>query len=113
MSEPIPTSQDLTENNDANFWGDLLDEQEFRITNLHKQLNWEKYMEWGLTALKAQKNDDSAKSLLPTILAADKEMKKIIDEIALIYLTQPVIRHFLFRATNKSKELNSMVTDKT
>jgi hypothetical protein len=76
MSEPIPTSQDLTENYDANFWGDLLDEQEFRITNLHKQLNWEKYMEWGLTALKAQKNDDSAKSLLPTILAADKEMKK-------------------------------------
>jgi len=104
MTDIANVIKDLRNNYDVNFWSDLLDKHEHRLTELHEKINPTKYTEWGLVALKAIQGDDSAKSIFPTILATNSDEKKIIDEMALIYLVQPLIRHFLFRASNRAQE---------
>jgi hypothetical protein len=37
--------------------------------------------------------------------APDSDNKKIIDEMALLYLVQPVLRHYMFRASNRAQEM--------
>ena len=96
--------QDLKDNYDVNYWGNLLDEYDQRLTKLHKNINASKYTEWGLVALKAIQGNKEAKGLIPNILELNSDDKKIIDEMALIYLVQPIIRHYLFRASNRNQE---------
>ncbi|MDP6925519.1 MAG: hypothetical protein QGG84_00330, partial [Rhodospirillales bacterium] len=91
---------DLKNNYDVEYWGALLDEFEHRVAGLHKSIDGAKYTEWGLLALRALQGDNQAQSLLNGMPPASSEEKKIMDEIALLYLVQPVLRHYLFRATN-------------
>ncbi len=104
MTDPADIIKDLRDNYDINFWGDLLEKYEHRLTELHQKIDSTKYTEWGLVALKAIQGDDRAKSVVSKILAANSDEKKIIDEMALIYLIQPLIRHFFFRASNHAQE---------
>ncbi len=96
---------DLKENYDVEYWGSLLDDYDQRLSELHKKIDGAKYTEWGLVALKAIQGDAEAKSLMAEILAPGSDDKKIVDEMALLYLVQPVLRHYLFRATNKAQEM--------
>jgi hypothetical protein len=96
--------QDLKDNYDVTYWGNLLDEYDQRLTELHKNINASKYTEWGLVAVKAIQGNKEAKTLIPNVLELNSSDKKIIDEMALIYLVQPIIRHYLFRASNKTQE---------
>jgi len=96
--------QDLKNNRDVNFWAQLLDEYDQRLTELHKNIDSSKYTEWGLVALKAIQGNNRAKSLISNGLELNNIDKKILDEMALIYLVQPIIRHYLFRATNDAQE---------
>ncbi len=95
---------DLKNNYDVEYWGALLDEFEHRVAGLHKSIDGAKYTEWGLLALRALQGDNQAQSLLNGMPPAGSEEKKIMDEIALLYLVQPVLRHYLFRATNRRQE---------
>ncbi len=97
-------TNDLKNNYDVEYWGALLDEFEHRVAELHKSINGGKYTEWGLLALKALQGDDQAKTLLNGLPPADSEEKRIMDEMAMLYLIQPVLRHYLFRATNRRQE---------
>ena len=96
--------KDLKDNRDVNFWGNLLDEYDQRLTVLHESINSSKYTEWGLVALKAIQGNSRAKSLIAYGLKLNDSDKKIMDEMALIYLVQPIIRHYLFRASNDAQE---------
>ena len=96
--------QDLKDNHDVNYWGNLLDEHEKRLAELHNIIDSSKYTEWSLVALKAIQGDEKAQTLMPNILDLNSNEKKIIDEMALIYLVQPIIRHYLYRASNRAQE---------
>ena len=104
MSEMPNFIQDLKNNYDVDYWSELLDKYDHRLTDLHKEIDSSKYTEWGLVALSANQGNNEAKSLVPHMLEPDGPEKKIIDEMALIYLIQPIIRHYLFRASNKAQE---------
>jgi hypothetical protein len=104
MSNISAIAQDLNENYDVEYWGRLLDEYEQRLADLHKNIDGEKYKEWGLIALKAIQGNEEAKLLMPTLMAPNSNEKKIIDEMALLYLVQPIVRHYLFRASNRAHE---------
>ena len=104
MTEISNFIKDIKNNYDVNYWGQLLDEYDQRLTELHKNIDASKYIEWGLLALKASQGNKKAKSLLNNILEPNGADKKIIDEMALIYLVQPIVRHYLFRASNKTQE---------
>lgn len=104
MTNPSSLSQDLQENYDVEYWGSLLDEYDQRLADLHKNIDGAKYKEWGLIALKAIQGNDEAKSLMPTLMPPNSDEKKIIDEMALLYLVQPILRHYLFRASNRAQE---------
>ena len=104
MSEMPNFIQDLKNNYDVDYWSELLDKYDHRLTDLHKEIDSLKYTEWGLVALSANQGNNEAKSLVPQMLEPDGPEKKIIDEMALIYLIQPIIRHYLFRASNKAQE---------
>jgi hypothetical protein len=104
MTEISNFIQELKNNYDVDHWGKLLDEYDQRLTELHKNIDASKYTEWGLVALKAIQGNEDAKLLVSNMLEPDSNEKKIIDEMALIYLVQPIIRHYLFRASNKSQE---------
>ena len=104
MTETPNFILDLKNNYDVNYWSNLLDKYDQRLTELHKNINGSKYMDWGLVALKANQGDKEAKLLFPNMLQPDSTEKKIIDEMALIYLIQPIIRHYLFRASHKAQE---------
>ena len=86
------------------YWGTLLDEFDQRIATLHKTIDGGKYTEWGLLALKALKGDGTAKTLLNNQPPPGSDEKKIMDEMALLYLIQPVLRHYMFRASNRRQE---------
>ncbi|MBT3916121.1 MAG: hypothetical protein HN731_09870 [Rhodospirillaceae bacterium] len=96
---------DLKENYDVEYWGSLLDEYDQRLAELHKNIDGAKYTEWGLVALKAIQGDAEAKSVMGEILEPGSEDKKMVDEMALLYLVQPVLRHYLFRASNRAQEM--------
>ncbi len=96
---------ELKENYDVEYWGSLLDEFDQRLAELHKNVDGVKYTEWGLVALKAIQGDQEAKNMMGDILEPGSDIKKIIDEIALLYLVQPVLRHYLFRASNRAQEM--------
>jgi len=96
---------DLKENYDVEYWGSLLDEYDQRLAELHKNIDGTKYTEWGLVALKAIQGDEEAKKMMGEILEPGSEDKKIVDEMALLYLVQPVLRHYLFRASNRAQEM--------
>ena len=96
--------QEHKNNYDVNYWGKLLDEYDQRLTELHKSIDASKYMEWGLVALQAIQGNEDAKLLISNMLEPNSNEKKIIDEMALIYLVQPIIRHYLFRASNIAQE---------
>ena len=104
MTEISNFIQELKNNYDVNYWGKLLDEYDQRLTVLHKSIDASKYTEWGLVALKAIQGNKEAKLLVSNMLEPTSNEKKIIDEMALIYLVQPIIRHYLFRASNKTQE---------
>lgn len=96
---------DLKANLDVDYWGDLLDKFDQRVAQLHGEIDGQKYTEWGLVALKALEGDADAKAMLNDLPAAGSDEKKIMDEMALLYLVQPILRHYLFRATNKRGEM--------
>ena len=96
---------DLKENYDVEYWGSLLDKYDQRLAELHKNIDGAIYTEWGLVALKAIEGDAEAKTIMGDILAPGSEDKKIVDEMALLYLVQPVLRHYLFRASNRAQEM--------
>ena len=96
---------DLKDNYDVEYWGSLLDEFDQRIADLHKKIDGEKYTEWGLLALKAYKGDEDAKAAMGSVFEPGSEGKKITDEMALLYLLQPVLRHYMFRASNRAQEM--------
>jgi|TARA_B100000315_G_scaffold260369_1_gene321192 hypothetical protein len=96
---------DLKENYDVEYWGSLLDEFDQRLAELHKNIDGAKYTEWGLVALKAVQGDQEAKNIMADLLEPGSDDKKIVDEMALLYLVQPVLRHYLFRATNRAQEM--------
>ena len=104
MTDISKITRDLKDNNDVNYWGNLLDDYDKRLAELHIKIDATKYTEWGLVALKAIQGNKEAKTLMPTILGLDSDEKKIIDEMALIYLVQPIIRHYLYRASNQAQE---------
>ena len=104
MNEISSFIQDLKDNYDVNYWGKLLDEYDQRLTELHKTIDASKYTEWSLVALKAIQGNKKAKLLVANMLDPNSNEKKIIDEMALIYLVQPIIRHYMFRASNKAQE---------
>ena len=104
MTEISNFIQELKNNYDVNYWGKLLDEYDQRLTELHKSIDASKYTDWGLVALKAIQGNKEAKLLVSNMLEPTSNEKKIIDEMALIYLVQPILRHYLFRASNKTQE---------
>ena len=104
MTEMPDLTQDLKDNYDVNYWSGLLDKYDQRLTELHKNLDSSKYTEWALVALKANQGNQEATLFLSKMLQPSSAEKKIIDEMALIYLIQPIIRHYLFRASNKAQE---------
>ena len=104
MTEIANLIKDLKNNNDLNYWGNLLDEYDKRLAELHSNIDASKYTEWGLVALKAIQGNKKAKILMSNIFDRDSDEKKIIDEMALIYLVQPIIRHHLYRASNRAQE---------
>ena len=100
--------KDLKDNLDVNFWSKLLDDYEQRLAELHKSINPLNYTEWALVALKAIEGNKEAKVLIANGLELKSNDKKIIDEMALIYLVQPIIRHYLFRASNYAQEKHGL-----
>jgi hypothetical protein len=104
MTEMPTFIQDLKNNYNVDYWSELLDKYDQRLTELHKDIDSSKYTEWALIALSANQGNNEAKSLVSNMLQPDSNEKKIIDEMALIYLIQPIIRHYLFRASNKAQE---------
>ena len=105
MTDISALIQDLQQNYDVEFWGSLLDDYDQRLAELHKNIDGKKYTEWGLVALKAIQGDADAKALMGGVLEPGSEDKKIVDEMALLYLVQPVLRHYMFRASNRAQEM--------
>jgi hypothetical protein len=105
MTDLASSLAELKENFDVEYWGSLLDEFDQRLAELHKNIDGEKYTEWGLLALKAYQGDAAAKAAMAEAFAPDSDNKKIIDEMALLYLVQPVLRHYMFRASNRAQEM--------
>ena len=97
--------RDLKDNSDVEYWGNLLDEFDQRLAELHKKIDGDKYTEWGLVALKAYKGDKAAKAAMGDVFEPSSDGKKITDEMALLYLIQPVLRHYMFRASNRAQEM--------
>lgn len=96
---------DLKDNHDVEFWGGLLDEFDQRVADLHKKIDGEKYTEWGLLALKAYQGDPDAKAAMNEMFEPGSDTKKIMDEMALLSLIQPIMRHYMFRASNRAQEM--------
>lgn len=103
MSETPDPLADLADNTDPAFWGGKLDALEARLTELHKRLDGRNYTRWGLLALKALDGDTEAAKRLSDWPAQDPEQKRLLDELSLINLTLPVVRHFHFRAINRAR----------
>jgi hypothetical protein len=105
MTDIFGIIQDLKDNSDVEYWGGLLDEFDQRLAELHKKIDGAKYTDWGLIALKAYQGDATAKSAMGDVFESDSDGKKITDEMALLYLIQPVLRHYMFRASNRAQEM--------
>jgi len=100
---------DLKENYDVEYWGSLLDEYDQRLAELHKKIDGEKFTEWGLIALKAYQGDAAAKAAMAEVFEPGSDGKKIMDEMALLNLMLPVLRHYMFRASNRAQEMGPPV----
>ncbi len=105
MTDISTLTQDLKENYDVEYWGSLLDEFDQRLAELHKNIDGEKYTTWGLLALKAYQGDTPAKEAMDDVFESGSDGKKIMDEMALLNLVQPILRHYMFRASNRAQEM--------
>ena len=63
MTNISEITRDLKDNNDVNYWGNLLDDYDKRLAELHIKIDATKYTEWGLVALKAIQGNKEAKTL--------------------------------------------------
>ena len=96
--------EDLKNNFNEEHWAGLIDEFDQRIAELHKNIDFSSYSDWSLNALKAIQGDQSAKINMENLQNNNTKLKQSLDEMAILYLIQPILRHYCYRAINHKKE---------
>ena len=98
--------EDLKNNINEEHWARLIDDFDQRIAELHKNIDFPSYSDWSLSALQALQGDQGAKLTMENVQNNNEELKHSLDEMAMLYLIQPMLRHYLYRSINHNKENN-------